>query len=120
MARAKKSDEGEEFSEVTDTGEIPEVNLPPVSNEATVKADATSKAVPARSPTTEEKPATVRYFRVDRGGYILDRGYRTLMREGKVVDTLNYDPKRLASQGIKLTEIDADDRPGNFGSTFDL
>jgi len=129
MARAQKTKtpEGEEYVETTDSGDIPDVTLPPVTDEAPVKADATKRAAPvkadtapAEAPADPPPKANVRYFRVDQGGYILDRGYRTMLRPGKVIDTLNYDPKRLASQGIRLTEIDASERPGNFGSTFDL
>jgi len=130
MARAQKNP-GEEFIE-SSGGDIPDVNLPPLVNEAPIKGDATQRNLMGASSTDTESTSestsaettaaatpAVRYFRVERGGYILQKGYRTRLREGKVVDSLNYDLKKLVTQGIKLTEVSADAVDTSYGSTFD-
>lgn len=57
-------------------------------------------ARPAPEPPVEVPPAA--RWRVTRGGNVMVRGLKTMMREGKVVDELNYDVDQLRQQGIAL------------------
>ena len=51
------------------------------------------------------------YFRVTRGGYVQSPGgVRSQLREGKEIDSLNYDPVRLRQQGIRLERIQPEER----------
>lgn len=100
-------EEQERIEVLNASDEIPDATLPDVGSEPRVVGNALDRA-PKRA---EELQAQVRYFRVLRGGYFLDRsGVRALMREGKEIDNLNYDIRRLQQQGIKLQEINEADR----------
>jgi hypothetical protein len=108
MARAQQTKT--EHVEVLSSEPIPEVTLPPVSNEAPVVADATM-----RNPPQAAKGPEVEYFRVTRGGYVQSPGgVRSQLREGKEIDSLNYDPARLRQQGIRLERIRPEER-ASFG-----
>jgi hypothetical protein len=63
-------------------------------------ADATAKSL-KDAPAPEEVPAVKRYV-VVKGGTVLVNGMRTQIKEGKVVDHLNYDVAHLQRQGIRL------------------
>lgn len=109
MARAQQQNKTEHL-EILSNDEIPDVTLPPVTNEAPVVADATT-----RNPPTPAKGPPVEYFRVVRGGYVQSPGgVRSQLREGKEIDSLNYDPARLRQQGIRLERIQPEDR-SSFG-----
>jgi len=108
----------DEHVEVLRDGPIPEVEAP-YSMESEVKADARDKNKP---PPPTKKPPEVkvpRVFRVKEDKRALVNGYRTILRAGKEIDTLNYDIRRLQSQGVKLEEIKPEDRAGAFGSSLD-
>jgi len=116
MARTPKKKE--EHVEVLNDGPIPEVEAP-YSTESEVVADAREKNKP---PPAAAKPPEVkvpRVFRVKEDKRALVNGYRTILRAGKEIDELNYDIRRLLSQGVKLEEIDPKDRAGAFGSSLD-
>ncbi len=87
--------------------EAPEQMLAPPDdiNRSKVVADATAKNKAAPEPT---KPVT--YARVIRGGPVLENGFRTQLKEGKIVDSLNYNLKRLQQQGIRLEKCDKEEQ----------
>lgn len=106
MARASQQTNKTEHLEVLSNDPIPEVELPPVTNEAPVVADATTK-----NPPQAVKGPPVEYYRITRGGYVQSPGgVRSQLREGKEIDSLNYDPARLRQQGIRLEKIRPEDR----------
>lgn len=76
-----------------------DVELPPVDDAArsVVVADATSK-----NKSDSKAAPEVRRYVVVQGGSVLENGFRTTLRVGKVIDSLNYDVKRLQQQGIRL------------------
>lgn len=51
-----------------------------------------------------EAPPVPRY-RVERSQYIMQAGGRVILREGKVIDGLNYNIEQLISQGVQLTQV---------------
>lgn len=102
MARQQQK---EEHTQVLDDGPIPDVTLPPVSNESAVVADATRK-----NPVTPVKAPDVQYYRVIKGGPIQAAGYRSVLREGKEIDSVNYDIRALQQQGIRLERVAPEDR----------
>lgn len=117
MARSPRSLGGkEEKVETISSGPIPDVELPPVTNENQVVADARAKNPKPKAEQVGPKP---RYFRVTRGGMILHNGYRTRMPAGKEIDDLNYDIRKLQQQGVQLQEISPEDRTGAPMSSFD-
>lgn len=93
--------------EILNDGEPEEKMLPPPEDVARsqVVADATVKNPEAQPEPT--KPTS--YARVVRGGAVLENGFRTTLKEGKVVDSLNYNFKRLQQQGIRLEKIEKED-----------
>lgn len=56
-----------------------------------------------------EVNAPVQKFLVTRGGTVVGTAGRTTLREGKIVDTLNYDVNKLKQQGILLRPLSADE-----------
>ncbi len=107
MARSPRREDGPERVEVIDAGEPQDGVLPDVSREPTVVADATH-----RNPAPPREAATARFFRVVRGGYFTAPGGagRSQLREGKIIDDLNYPVASLQQQGIRLEEIAAHER----------
>ena len=49
-----------------------------------------------------------KWYRVIRGGTILENGFRTRMKEGKEINNVNYNIRRLQQQGIAVQEFDPD------------
>jgi hypothetical protein len=95
-----------EHLEVLSDRPIEDVELPPVVNAAPVVADATQK-----NPPVAAKGPKVEYFRVTRGGFVQSPGgVRSMLREGKEIDTLNYDVNRLRQQGIRMERIQPEER----------
>lgn len=96
---------GEERIEVLNPADtVPEGQLP--TGDSEVVADATAKNPPL--PQDVEVPTPKRY-RVTKGGmFMAHGGYRAKLHEGKEIDTLNYDIKKLQQQGIKV-ELIADE-----------
>lgn len=99
--------EGEKVEVLSD--EEREIQLPPPDdvNRSTVVADATAKNKPAKPAEEPTKPTS--YARVVRGGPVLENGFRTNLKEGKVLDSLNYNFKRLQQQGIRLEKIEKEE-----------
>ncbi len=107
--RVKDKTKPEEDLTVLKDGEVPEVAPPAYTTDSEVVADAKEKNKPRKADAPP--PIERKWWRVTRGGYVLDKaGYRTKMREGKELDNLNYDIKRLKSQGIRLEEIPPEER----------
>jgi len=68
---------------------------------------------PVKYEPSEEELKSVtkpKWYRVVRGGPVLENGFRTVLKEGKEISTLNYNVKKLIQQGIRLVEFD----PENF------
>lgn len=111
MARAPRNLEARdtqpaEHVEVLAAGEPQDGDLPDYGHEPQVVADAT-----ARNPRPPAKPAQARYYRVERSGFCtLPGSARTQLREGKVIDDLNYPIESLRQQGIRLAEVSEADR----------
>lgn len=106
--KSEESREQEQVEVLNSNTEVPDARLPDVGADPQLKGQA--KALKKEPPKAE---AQVKYFRVVRGGYILDRGgYRTMLREGKEISNLNYDIRRLQQQGIKLQAITPEERTG--------
>ena len=78
------------------------IEVPPLNDavRSVLVADATAKALP-ETPAPEEVPVVKRYV-VVRGGQVLQNGFRTMIKEGKEIDSLNYDVAHLQRQGIRL------------------
>jgi hypothetical protein len=76
-----------------------------------IRGDATSRN---RVLTPEEEAALpeVKRYRVTRGGMALMKsgsgGYRARLKEGKEIDSLNYDVRDLQRQGIRVERINPD------------
>ena len=98
--------DGNEHVQVLRTGQPEERGPEDIITEPTVKADATD-----RNPKTEPELRKVRKFEVTKGGPYsapgvgASGGYRSMLREGKVIDEMNYDIKAVQAQGIKLREL---------------
>lgn len=84
-----------------------EVELPPVDDASTavIVADATTKVAPEVAP--EEVPPVHRYT-VVADKQILSNGFRTTLKAGKIVDSLNYDIKHLKKQGVRLQRVETE------------
>ena len=107
--------DGEEIEVLNPNPEPAEVPLPEVDDAAAavVVADATSKnpPLPPNAPPAPEK----RLYRVLKGGMaLMPTGMRTLIKEGKVIDNLNYDVRRLQMQGIRLERLEMTIESPNF------
>lgn len=68
-------------------------------------------ATSARAPDPEAPPSpTVNRYMVENAGHmgkhVLMNGYKSLFKDGKVVDDLNYDIEALRQQGVKLRPIE--------------
>jgi hypothetical protein len=105
MSRVRRNQEDEEIT-VLGTGGIQEMDLPPVTNGNEVVGNALDRA-PARAPNAVAP--TARQFRVTKPGFITMNGHRTYLREGKVINDLNYPLKELQNQGIRLEKVVEDD-----------
>ena len=86
-------------------GDLPMVTPATMSAEPDVVANATERNRSSAGPVP-----TARRYTVTRGGSVSQpgpggTGYRTVVREGKVVDNLNYDIDKLLAQGIKLEAL---------------
>jgi hypothetical protein len=103
---ANSPDDKHEHVEVLRTGSPEEVGPDEILGEAVVKGDAT-----ARNPKTAPEQRKVRRFEVTKGGPYsapgvgTAGGYRATLREGKVIDEMNYDINAVRAQGIKLNEL---------------
>ena len=79
--------------------ELPEVND---AARSVLVADATAREVEiAPTPPPEIVPEVKRYV-VTKGGSILNNGFRVTLKEGKEIDSLNYDIVHVQRQGIRL------------------
>lgn len=83
----------------------PGMSTHPLKVGGEVKASAVSMSDAEKAAKVAvERP--VRKFVVTRGGVITIDGFRTRLREGKEIDDLNYDIRKLALQGIHLREVE--------------
>lgn len=113
MARRPKTKD-KEHVETLSTGEIPDVTPENRDGEVKGKAKAVEQAKPKAAP-----PRPPKVFRVLADKQVLVNGYRTKMHAGKEVDELNYNIKKLLSQGVQLQEISQDERARPVGSSLD-
>lgn len=115
MARKPRveQNEGAPLAPVT-TGEsvgqaAAEKNLPPLvtrpEDEPPLPMAETESAAPEQ-PAVPDVPAPKRRtYVVDAGGMFMCRGARVMLREGKVIDSLNYDVAMLFEQGLRAHEV---------------
>ena len=79
-----------------------------------VKLDPNASSYEAGSAVTEEDLEAAKnapkllWYRVLVGGNVLENGFRTRMKEGKEINSFNYNIRRLQQQGIKLQAFDPD------------
>lgn len=79
-----------------------------------VKLDASLPSYEVGSAITEadleaaKDAPKPRWARVLVGGNVLENGFRTRLKEGKAINSFNYNFRRLRDQGIKLQEFDPD------------
>lgn len=73
--------------------------------------DAARAVVKGNATENARSSPTVKRYVVVRGGAALVNGLRTIIKEGKVIDALNYDIQHLQRQGIRLQREMADDIP---------
>lgn len=101
QANQGKQRDDEDITVLSDQ-EPADVPLEPVNDaeRSVVVADATQKTLET-APPAEEVPVVKRYV-VVKGGSVLVNGHRTTIKEGKIVDNLNYDLTHLQKQGIRL------------------
>lgn len=65
---------------------------------------------PVGGSAVEEREAKIaevsmpKQYRVLQDVLVMNRGARTLLRAGKVIDEANYDLEQLASQGVRVEE----------------
>lgn len=78
---------------------IEDVRLP-VFVPSEVVADATEKNTRAAAEVPPPK-----WYRVIKGGLVLEGGFRATLKPGKELNELNYNVRRLQQQGIVLEEI---------------
>lgn len=83
------------------------VEQPPMVDGAPIVADATARNKPIAD---KDVPPPVRKFQIVKGGSALVKGsasggYRATIREGKEIDTANFDIRDLQKQGIRVKEI---------------
>jgi len=86
--------------------DAPEIGLPPVSNEAALVADATENNPERIGDEADEQVPVVQWARVIKGGYFQAAGGRTMLKEGKELNSHNYNFRQLQRQGIKLEIIE--------------
>lgn len=78
---------------------------------------ADSSPVYAGSAVSEDDAEVARnapkpvWYRVIVGGPVLENGFRTRIKEGKELNSFNYNIRKLQSQGIKLQQFDPDALP---------
>ena len=75
-----------------------DLSAPPLLQE-TPMGDATEHG----APLVDAPPPP--QYRVVRSQYVMVRGGRTILREGKVIDERNYDLPALISQGVTLERV---------------
>lgn len=70
--------------------------------------DGTEKPAKVRPPKATPAPVVKKWV-VTRGGMIVANGARTRVAEGKIIDELNFDIRKIRSQGIQLRAATEDD-----------
>lgn len=105
MRKVTGQDDKNESVQVLGNGPIPDVKL-----------DGPTEAVEVGSavrddPEAEAEAPKAKWYRVIRGGIVLDGGFRARLKEGKEINSLNYNIRRLQQQGIVLQEFDPSNEP---------
>lgn len=98
----RKQNDKEEHIEVLSSGSVPEVEC----GELASPRFRGSAVVP--NPDAEAAAPKPSWYRVIKGGTVLENGFRTRMKEGKEINNINYNIRRLQQQGIVLQEFDPD------------
>lgn len=99
----KSKDDSKESVTTLDSGPIADKEVPSVE-EVAAKALGQPRSAVDGAPDDIEGP-TVRRFVVMKGGVAQVGGFRARLKEGKEIDTLNYNIRDLQRQGIRLREI---------------
>lgn len=103
--RKSKDSNGKEQESVTtlDAGPIADKEVPPVEVQNAKALEQPRSAVDGE--TEEVEGPKVRRFVVMKGGVAQVGKFRARLKEGKEIDTLNYNIRDLQRQGIRLKEI---------------
>ena len=112
MRKIGTGNENEQIT-VLGTGPIPEVQLdahaPGAESAKEAPPIVQTRIKPGAEVDDSEAAALapkVRWFRVKKGGTVLENGFRTRLKEGKEINTANYNVRKLQQQGIQLEEFD--------------
>lgn len=106
MRKQQVNDRDDEHVQVLDAGPVAEVKLE-LPGVPEVIGDAMARNA---NPDAVAAVPKARWFRVVKGGYVLDGGFRTMLKPGKEINDLNYTIRNLQRQGIVLEEITEQDR----------
>lgn len=107
MRKATGQDDKNESVQVLGNGPIPDVRL---DDPSAMTAGTVGSAV-RDDPDAEAEAPKPKWYRVIKGGIVLDGGFRARLKEGKEINSLNYNIRRLQQQGIMLQEFDPADEP---------
>ena len=102
------NEKGEQITVLSE--EDHDIELPPADPESEMlRSQVTGDATKKVEATVEAPP--VKKYVVVRGGAVLCNGHRTTIKEGKILDSLNYDIAHLQRQGIRLQRAETADLP---------
>ena len=87
-----------------DESGLPEVKLSP--SPESYEAGSAIRDEDMEAALDAPKPL---WYRVIVGGTVLENGFRTRMKEGKELNSFNYNIRKLQQQGIKLQQFNPDE-----------
>ncbi len=104
IARADRSQENAQYTGGSPEQLTPIVQEPGISgNLGTTEAVVVDEAVTASDLSRNESAAKlVQRFVVEADKTVGINGHRSMLRTGKIIDSLNYDIPKLRAQGVKL------------------
>jgi len=105
MARKPREENQQDqtFAEYSYSATTSKTEMVDNSAELVDPAPMGGSAVEERAALLAEVPPPKQY-RVLQDVLVMNRGARTLLRAGKVIDEANYDLQSLASQGVRVEE----------------
>lgn len=105
MARKPREEnqQNQQFAEYSYSANTSSTEMVDNSAELVDPAPMGGSAVEDRELQIADVPQPKQY-RVLQDVLVMNRGARTLLRAGKVIDEANYDLEQLASQGVRVEE----------------
>lgn len=105
MARKPREEQqaDQSFGEYSYTAQASATEMVDNSAELVNQAPMGGSAVEERAALLADVPPPKQY-RILQDVLVMNRGARTLLRAGKVIDEANYDLHQLASQGVRVEE----------------